>query len=73
MGSMRRLAASVAAAALVVAGGVSAAAAPKGPGPSTPSAVVVEVQTYNMYFGANLTPLFAPDVDVVAAATAVWN
>ena len=73
MGSMSRLAASVAAAALVVGGGVSAVAAPKGPGPSTPSSVVVEVQTYNMYFGANLTPLFAPDVDVVVAATAIWN
>ena len=73
MGSMRRLAASVAAVALVVAGAGSATAAPKGPGPSTPSSVVFEVQTYNMYFGANLTPLFADDVDVVEAATAIWN
>lgn len=73
MGSMRRLAASVAAVALVVAGGMSATAAPKGPGPSTPSSVVVEVQTYNMYFGANLTPLFTPGANPIVAATAIWN
>ena len=71
MGSMRRLAASLAAVALVVSGAVSATAAPKGPGPSTPSSVVVEVQTYNMYFGANLTPLFTPDANIVEAATAI--
>ena len=73
MGSMGRLAASVAAVALVVAGGMSATAAPKGPGPSTPSSVVVEVQTYNMYFGANLTPLFTPGANPIVAATAIWN
>lgn len=73
MGSMRRLAASVAAVALVVAGGMSATAAPRGPGPSTPSSVVVEVQTYNMYFGANLTPLFTPGANPIVAATAIWN
>ncbi len=75
---MRRSAAVLAAAALVLGGGSAAAAkggpnpGPKG-GPSTSSAVVVEVQTYNMYFGANLTPLFAPGADVLTAATAIWN
>lgn len=69
--SLRRVSAVVAAAALVVAGGASASAAPKAP--DTPSSVVVEVQTYNMYFGANLTPLFVPGVDVVTAATEVWD
>ena len=73
MGSMRRLTAAVAAAALVLAGGVSAAASPNGPGPRTPSSVVVEVQTYNMYFGANLTPLFTPGANPIDAATAIWN
>jgi endonuclease/exonuclease/phosphatase family metal-dependent hydrolase len=73
MGLMRRLAASAAAVALVVAGPVSAQAAPKGPGPSTPSSVVMEVQTYNLYFGANLTPLFTPGTDPLEAATAIWE
>lgn len=65
-----RWSAVAAVAALMVAGGGPAAAKPAAP--DTPSAVVVEVQTYNMYFGANLTPLFAPDVDVVEAASAIW-
>jgi endonuclease/exonuclease/phosphatase family metal-dependent hydrolase len=74
---MRRSAAVLAAAALVLGGGSAATAkggpnpGPKG-GPSTSSAVVVEVQTYNMYFGANLTPLFAPGANPVLAASAIW-
>ena len=56
----------------MLAGGATATAAPNAPtGPSTPSAVVVEVQTYNMYFGADLTPLFAGG-NPVAAASAIW-
>jgi endonuclease/exonuclease/phosphatase family metal-dependent hydrolase len=69
MKSLRRHAAAVVAAALVLGGGSPATAAPKGP--STPSSVVVGVQTYNMYFGANLTPLFTGS-DPLPAATAIW-
>ena len=37
-----------------------------------PSAAVLEVQTYNMNFGADLTPLFVPGANPVAAASAIW-
>ena len=66
---LRRTAAVVAAAALVLAGGSAAAAKDN---PSNGSSVVVSVQTYNMYFGANLTPLFAPGANPIEAATAIW-
>lgn len=51
--------------------GVPATAA-KPSGPSTPSAVVTEVQTYNLFFGADLRPLFTPGVDPITAASQVW-
>ncbi len=66
---LRRSAAALAAAALVLAGGSAADA--KG-NPSNGSSVVMKVQTYNMYFGADLTPLFSGS-DPVSAATAIWN
>lgn len=68
---LRHAGAVAVAAVLVLTGGAPAGAKPQSP--NTPSAVVAEVQTYNLYFGANLTPLFAPDVDVLEAATAIWN
>jgi hypothetical protein len=71
MMSLRRWAVAVPALAMAVALGSPAAAGPRTPVPQTPSAVVLEVQTYNMYFGADLTPLFASS-DPVAAASAIW-
>jgi endonuclease/exonuclease/phosphatase family metal-dependent hydrolase len=34
--------------------------------------VATEVQTYNLFFGADLRPLFTPGVDPIAAASQVW-
>ena len=66
---LRRSSAMIAAAALVLAGGSATSAADN---PSNGSAAVVKVQTYNMYFGADLTPLFTPGADPIAAASAIW-
>ncbi len=52
-------------------GGAPAGADPK-PRPSTSSSVVLEVQTYNLYFGADLNPLFGTDVDLWKAASQVY-
>jgi endonuclease/exonuclease/phosphatase family metal-dependent hydrolase len=71
MMSLRRWGVVVPAFALALALGSPAAGAPKAPVPQTPSAVVVEVQTYNMYFGADLRPLFAGG-NPVAAASLIW-
>lgn len=65
-----RLALAAVAVAVVGATAPAAAAAPSAP--QTPSAVVVGVQTYNMYFGADLQPLFAPGANPVVAASAIW-
>lgn len=70
MRSVRRLFLVVSTAALLVAGGSPASAAPSSP--TTPSAVVTGVQTYNLYFGADLTPLFDPGADVIGAASLIW-
>ena len=66
------------AAAAVIAVGVSGGAAhavPAGPPqgvPSTPSSVVVDVQSYNLYLGADLNPLFDPSRDPLEAASEVY-
>jgi endonuclease/exonuclease/phosphatase family metal-dependent hydrolase len=65
MGLLRRLAAGAAAAALVLGGG-PATAAPNLP--ETPSATVVSVQTYNMFSGADLTPLFGAQNPLIPAS-----
>ena len=65
MGLLRRLAAGAAAAVLVLGGG-PATAAPNLP--ETPSATVVSVQTYNMFFGADLTPLFGAQNPLIPAS-----
>jgi endonuclease/exonuclease/phosphatase family metal-dependent hydrolase len=65
---------------LIVAGAIAVAlalgGAPAGAGsksgPSTPSSVVLEVQTYNLYFGADLNPLFAPNANLLEAASKVY-
>ena len=69
MSLLRRVSIAATAAALCVAWSAPAVAAPSAP--DTPSAVVVEVQTYNLYIGADLTPLFAASNPVVAASM-VW-
>ncbi len=69
MNLIRRSAAAIAALSLVLAGGGAATAKDN---PSNGSAVVAKVQTYNMYFGADLTPLFSGQ-DPIPAATAIWN
>jgi len=51
--------------------GVTATAA-SAKGPQTPSSVVLEVQTYNLYFGADLNPLFDPEADIIEAASAIY-
>ena len=67
----RNLIVAGAVAAALAIGGAPAGADPK-PGPSTPSSVVLEVQTYNLYFGADLNPLFDPDGDLLVAASKVY-
>jgi endonuclease/exonuclease/phosphatase family metal-dependent hydrolase len=70
--SVRWRAALAAVAATVIAASAPAAAAAAPTGPQTPPSVVVGVQVYNMYFGADLQPLFAPGANPVVAASAIW-
>lgn len=65
-----RLVTVVAGATLLVASGAGAAAAT----PDTPSAVTVDVQTYNLNLGADLTPVFGATSlpSLVAAAAGVY-
>ncbi|MCU0266192.1 MAG: endonuclease/exonuclease/phosphatase family protein [Actinomycetia bacterium] len=71
--SVRWRAALAAVAATVIAASAPAAAAAAPPGPQTPSSGVGGVQIYNMYFGADLQPLFAPGADPIAATSAIWT
>jgi endonuclease/exonuclease/phosphatase family metal-dependent hydrolase len=60
------------AAASTLALGISLSVAPAATADTAPGAAVVEVQTYNMDFGGDLSALFAPGADLIAATSQVW-
>ena len=70
MRGLRRRSVVVAVVALALTAGSPAAAAPSGPEDMTPAAGV-EVQTYNVDAGAELTPLFAAS-DPLVATSMIW-
>ena len=67
-GTTGRLLAATAALAL----GLSLSVAPAASADPGHHATVVEVQTYNMDFGGDLSALFAPGADLIAATSLIW-
>jgi len=60
------------AAASALALGISLSVAPAASADEGHHAAVVEVQTYNMDFGGDLSALFAPGADLIAATSQIW-